>query len=286
VFSDGDGKTFAVSLPHLSAEYHWLDFSDNVKAIQVTNELAGVPGASVQLWLKINDGGQERYEVRDISGEETTTFCRDLPPENVQELALVVANSTHANRTHVLEGDVNVKGRPGCANWDGTTTTTIKQDGLTEVYLANYTFEPQWTRPLDGGGTESYFMAQGSYDMHASWSISGVSETDGCTYSGSTTWPAGVVGLQATLDLRDAGQGNPATTYDFGFGLPFKSMMVQRVCPDGYSGQVYRQLGIGFMSQPHPWDPTDQSIIGSETQDYGGVTIKREWTLKRNAIAP
>ena len=176
-----------------------------------------------------------QHEVRDVSGEETTTFCRDLPAENVQEMALVIANSTHADRTHKLKGNVNVKGRPGCSNWDGTTTTTIKQDGLTEVYLANYTFEPQWTRPLDGGGTESYFMAQGSYDMHASWSISGVSETDGCTYSGGTSWPAGVVGLQAPLDLRDAGQGNPATTYDFGYGLPFKSMMVQRVCPDGYT---------------------------------------------------
>ena len=63
-------------------------------------------------------------------------------------------------------------------------------------------------------------------------------------------------------------------------------MMVQRVCPDGYAGPVYRQLGIGFMSQPHPWDPTDQSIIGSETQDFGGVTIKREWSLSRNAIGP
>ncbi len=286
VYADGDGKTFPVALPHLSAEYHWVDFTDAVKAIQVTNGLAGVPGASVQLWLRINQGGQDRYEVRDVSGEETTTFCRDLPAENVQEMALVIANSTHADRIHKLNGSVNVKGRPSCSKWDGTTKTTIEQDGLTEVYLANYTFEPQWTRPLDGGGTESYFLAQGSYDMHASWSISGVSETDGCTYSGGTSWPAGVVGLQAQLDLRDAGEGNPATTYDFGFGLPFKSMMVQRVCPDGYTGPVYRQLGLGFMSQPHPWDPTDESIIGSETQDYGGVTIKREWTLSRNGIAP
>ena len=287
VYADGAGKTFSASLPHLSAEYHWLDFTDAVKAIQVTNDLAGAPGASVQLWLRINDGGQERFEVRDISGEETTTFCRDLPPENVQEMALVIANSTHANRTHVLHGSVNVKGRRSCGNWDGTTTTTIKRDGLTEVYTANYTFALQWTAPRDGGGTESYFLAQGSYDMHASWSLSGVSETDGCTYSGSTSWPAGAVGLQAQLDLRDAGQGNPATTYDFGFGIPFKSMLIQRTnCPDGYSGPVYFQLGLGFMSQPHPWDPTDQSIIGSETQDLGGVTIKREWSLSRNAIGP
>jgi hypothetical protein len=279
-------KTFPVSLPHLSADYHWLNFTSGVKTVQVTNELAGVAGASVQLWLKIDDGGQVRYEVRDVSGEETTTFCRDLPPENVQEMAIVIADSTSADRAHRLEGNVQVKTRPTCSKWDGTTKTTITQDGLTEVYLANYSFDPQWTGPLDGGGIESYFMAQGSYDMHASWSISGVSETDGCTYSGGTNWPAGVVGLQATLDLKDFGKGNPATTYEFGYGLPFKSIMVQRVCPDGYTGPVYRQLGIGFMSQPHPFDPTDQSIIGSETQDYGGVVIKRDWDLSRNGIAP
>ena len=28
VFADNDGKTFAVALPHLSAEYHWLDFTE------------------------------------------------------------------------------------------------------------------------------------------------------------------------------------------------------------------------------------------------------------------
>jgi hypothetical protein len=46
------------------------------------------------------------------------------------------------------------------------------------------------------------------------------------------------------------------------------------------------EFGLGFMSQPHSWDPTDQSIIGSETQDLGGATIKREWSLSRNAIGP
>ena len=287
VFSDDAGKKYPVALPHLSAEYHRLDFSEPVKTVQVTNELAGVAGASVQLWLRIDDGGEERVEVRDISGEETTTFCRELPAENVQEIALVIANSTHANRTHVLEGDVSVKGRPTCGNWDATTKTTIESNGLTEVYIANYTLAHQWTAPRAGGGTESFFLTEGAYNAHASWSISGVSESDGCTYSGSATWPAGTEGLQAQLTLRDAGKGNPETTYDVGFGYPFKAMLIRRsACPDGYSGDVYWPVGLGFASQPHPWDPTDDSIIGSETQDLGGVKITREWTLSRNAIAP
>ena len=53
----------------------------------------------------------------------------------------------------------------------------------------------------------------------------------------------------------------------------------------GYSGDVYWPVGLGFAFRPHPWDPTDDSIIGSETQDLGGMKITREWTLSRNAIA-
>ena len=209
VYADGAGKTFSASLPHLSAEYHWLDFTDAVKAIQVTNDLAGAPGASVQLWLRINDGGQERFEVRDISGEDTTTFCRDLPPENVQEMALVIANSTHANRTHVLNGSVNVKGRRSCGNWDGTTTTTIKRDGLTEVYTANYTFALQWTAPREGGGTESYFLAQGPTTCMRAGASPESPRPTGCTYSGRHELAGWRGGLQAQLDLRDAGQATP-----------------------------------------------------------------------------
>ena len=253
----------------------------------MTNELAGVPGASVQLWLRINQGGQDRYEVRDVSGEETTTFCRDLPAENVQEMALVIANSTHADRIHKLTGNVNVKGRPACSKWDGTTKTTIEQDGLTQVYLANYTFEPQWTTPLDGGGTESYLMAQGSV-RHARELEHLRSLRDRRMH---------LLGRHelARRRRRPPGAARPARRRP---GQPRDHLRLRlrpplqvddgpaHHCPDGYSGPVYFQLGIGFMSQPHPWDPTDQSIIGSETQDYPGVTIKREWTLNRNAIAP
>lgn len=147
-----EAVTLPVHLPHLSAQYHALTFSDPVKGIEVKNPFAGVPGASVQAWLRINDGGQERIEVRDLS-DERTTWCRDLPAENVQEMALVVANSTHADRSHVLQDDVTVRGTRSCGKYDGTATTTIKWDGLTEVYTTSYTMSfRSWNHAPEGGG--------------------------------------------------------------------------------------------------------------------------------------
>ena len=146
VFPGGAGVTMPVDLPHLSAQYHHLEFSDAVKGIEIKNPFAGVPGASVQAWLRIQDGGQERFEVRDLSGYETTTFCRELPSENVQEMALVVANGTHADRSHVLRDDLTARGAPSCGAYEGTSMATIKYDGLTEVYTASFTMKYVWSR--------------------------------------------------------------------------------------------------------------------------------------------
>jgi hypothetical protein len=286
VFADGEGVKLPVALPHLSAQYHDLAFSDAVKGIEVDNPLVGVPGASVQAWLRVNDGGQERVEIRDISSEDRTTFCRDIQPENVQEIALVIANSTSADRAGVLKGDVNVRGTRSCGAYDATATATIKQDGLTEVYTASYTMKPQWSIPLDGGGTETFFQTESANDMHATWSISGVSNSDGCTYSGSMSWPAGDFGLQARLDLHDFGNGDPRTLYDHGFGVPFKVGSAHRSCPNGHSDDLYWQLGHGFASQSHPWDPEGQGMTGSETQDAGGVILEHDWTLSRKQVGP
>jgi hypothetical protein len=277
----GEELTLPVALPHLSAQYHNLMFSDAARGIEVKNPLAGVPGASVQAWLLIDDGGQERIEVRDLSGQERATFCRDLPPENVQQMALVIANSTHADRSHVLRGGVKVRGARTCGGYDGTSTTTITHQGLTEVYTANYTmkFEHESTPP--GGGTETSFATPSAHDMHASWRISGTSTSDGCTYSGSASWPAGELGFEARLQLRDFGKDHPETRYEHSFGIPFKVGTVHRSCPTGHQDDRPWQLGHGFWSQPHAWDPDGQGMTGSETQTTGHVTMKHKWSLSR-----
>jgi len=286
VHTDDFGVTLPVQLPHLSAQYHDLDFSPAVKGIEVRNPFAGVPGASIQAWLRIDDGGQERIEVRDLSDDEKTTFCREFPSENVQQMALVIANSTHADRTHVLRGDAKVRARPTCGAYDGTATTTIIHQGLTEVYTASYTMKRQWSTTPPGGGLEMFFATGSAHDMHATWSISGTSTSDGCTYSGSASWPAGAPGLEARLLLRDFGKDHPETKYEHGFGVPFKVGTVHRSCPNGHQDDQPWQLGHGFMSQPHPWDPEGQGMTGSETQTTGHVTIEHDWSLSRKEIGP
>jgi hypothetical protein len=283
----GDTLALPVKLPHLSAQYHDLSVSQAVKGIEVANPLAGVPGASVQAWLRINDGGQERIEVRDLTDAEKTTFCRDLQPENVQEIALVIANGTSADRTHVLNGDVTVRGSRSCGAYDGHAKITIAyDDGLTEVYTVDYGVQFQWLSTPPGGGTETFFLGKDPELVNATWTMSGVSSSDGCTYSGSEHWPAGSPGFEAMLWLHDFGKGDPRTKYENGFGAPYKIGTVHRSCPTGYEGDQFRQLGHGFMSESHPWDPSDQGMTGSETRDHDGVTLTYEWTMSRKEIGP
>jgi hypothetical protein len=62
--------------------------------------------------------------------------------------------------------------------------------------------------------------------------------------------------------------------------------MVHKSCPNGHQIDMYWQLGHGFQSQPQPYDPDDQGITGSETQDKGYVVIKHDWSLSRKNVGP
>jgi lipoprotein-anchoring transpeptidase ErfK/SrfK len=280
--------TIPVDLPHLAAQYHAVTFSDAVKGVEVTNPLAGQTGASVQVWLKIADGGTERVEIRDWTASAKETFCREIPAENVQELVLVIANSTHTPWTHKLHDDPTVRTTGSCGAYDATSKATIKRDGLTEVYTAAYSLTPLWTRPAEGGGTESFFSTDNTkVSGNASWSMSGVSRTTGCTWSGQATIPVGPGMMQATLLTRDFGKDDPRSTYAYGFGIAFHVGEVTITCPNGDVTKQPWQLGHGFQSDPKPWDPDGQGIVGSESESHPaqGVEIKREWVLSRKAIA-
>jgi hypothetical protein len=280
-------ETIPVQLPHLAAQYHSVAFTDGVKGIEVTNPLAGQSGASLQVWLRIDAGGTERIEVRDWSGSAKETFCRQFPAENVQEMALVVANSTHASRSHVLHDDPVVRTTASCGAYDATSKVTIDRDGLTEVYTAAYSLKPAWTRPADGGGLESFFSTDNTSTAgNASWSISGVSNSNGCTYAGQSTAPTDPGMLQATLLTRDFGKDDPRTTYEYGFAIPFHVAQVTRTCPSGHSDTSGYQVGHGFQSDPEPYDPEGQGMVGSQTVTHPGVEITREWTLSHKAIDP
>ena len=78
------------------------------------------------------------------------------------------------------------------------------------------------------------------------------------------------------------GGHHPDTRYEHGFGAPFGIAWVHRSCPDGYQGDLPWQLGHGFMSQAHPWDPEGEGITGSETVEHPGVTIRYDWSLSRS----
>jgi hypothetical protein len=143
-----------------------------------------------------------------------------------------------------------------------------------------------WSRPREGGGTETLFATESAHDMHASWHISGVSNSNGCTYTGQASWPQGAEGLQARLLLNDVGKDHPDTKYDHGFGISFQVGTVHRSCPSGHQDDMGWQLGHGFQSQLHPWDPEGQGMTGSEFEDHGHVTIQHDWSISRKEIGP
>jgi hypothetical protein len=206
----------------------------------------------------------------------------------VQEIALVVANSTHDDLGHELHDDPSVRTTGSCGAYDVTAKATLQYDGLTETYTAAYTLLPMWTAPADGGGLESFFSTDNTSSMSgsSSWTISGVSQTTGCTWSGHSTSPVGPGMHQATLKTRDFGKGDPRTTYEFGFATPFHIAQVTKSCPNGHVDTGPHQVGHGFQSEPKPYDPENQSIVGAQTETQSWLTTKREWQLTRKEIGP
>jgi hypothetical protein len=274
-----------LELPHLAAAYHEFTFTDTVKQIEFENPLVGVPGASVQAWRRIEDGSSVRYEVDDWSDSEREVFCRERPGENVTDLVLVFANSTHADRDHVLTSapEPLVRTQSGCGDYDGNSSVTLRYDGLTEVYRTEYSMAGT------GGGTrdgmlESWFATPHDPGtaprMRARWEISGTSTSNGCTYSGEATWPEGETGLQALLTTRQPVSGGATGEYEHSFQIPFKLVEVQRTCPE-HSDTLFFGLGWSVDSGRKQWDPAGDGITGSKTEDHPGLTITSEWTLKR-----
>src|SRR5262245_45322158 len=85
---------------------------------------------------------------------------------------------------------------------------------------------------------------------------------------------------------RDFGTGDPHTLHAHGLCSPSQVGSAHCDCPDGPSDDLCLQLGHGFASQAHPWDPGTQGMTGTETQDAGSVIIKHEWDLSRKAVGP
>jgi hypothetical protein len=276
-----DEETIDVEIPHLSAQYDVISFDDGVKGIAVTNALAHRPGASLQAWVLIEEGGEQRVEVHDWSNRDRPTLC-ERPGENVLEIALVAGNSTHADRNHWFHDDPVVRTTSSCGGYTATTKITHTYGGLTEVYTATHELGFMWQIPLEGGGRQTYFeTADDDSAGHGTWALSG--SMNGCTISGSALLPqAGHEPPDAWLQLNDFGKDDPRTEYEWSFDTGNGVATTSSVCPEGPSTST-RQIGVSHATGPITFDPEDQTITGSNRQTFPGPipeSVEREWTLK------
>jgi hypothetical protein len=87
------------SLRILSREYYHFDFSDpKVRLVALTDpgqkHFRGSPGAGVQAFVRIGS----KWTVEDWSDGRDVSFCRDKADQDVNELVIVLSNSSYANR--------------------------------------------------------------------------------------------------------------------------------------------------------------------------------------------
>jgi hypothetical protein len=86
-------------LPHLSAAYFVFDVAPDVRSVQLThhmNDLAArVPGAELVVFVKIQGRPwQIAQDWTTLPNRNQQAFCRDNGDEDVQQLVVVISNST------------------------------------------------------------------------------------------------------------------------------------------------------------------------------------------------
>jgi hypothetical protein len=107
------------AVPRLGVRYRSYDLDDSVQQLVVDfSGLQPADALDVEAVLHVRDVGWVRRSLSD--GE--TTFCRDIPEEDLDGLLLVFADSSY---TDVVQGSYTVEPlSTPCIGWYGTTTGT------------------------------------------------------------------------------------------------------------------------------------------------------------------
>ena len=178
-------------LPHLSASYHHILFSEEDSSIifwnGVTHKLTlqsseccgsgyvvepfsgdEKKGARVQALIKLS--GQNDWQVADWTERPFVKFCRDNLAERIDELLLIISNSDK-DRERKLKPialtPIVWASNMGCAKWQGTTTLTENLGDSTLTVSANATWTPSELQPEQP--STILYKAEGTQN----WSVTG-----------------------------------------------------------------------------------------------------------------
>jgi len=207
-----------IEIPYLSVRYYRFLFpDDNVRSVyfhdglsatldwqedaEGTTILAGTPtipdpldpgGAMWRLIAKIGGQWQEWEPLQGFT-TGTVPFCRDMKAERLEELVVVLANSSHDPSRVVsppgLAPALQVSNL-ACWRWEGTATATTRESS---GYQEDTTATVVWARPQEvvpqyvpaGVETGAFLLLSGQFSTRIGGSSAG---SDGCSYSGGDAW--------------------------------------------------------------------------------------------------
>lgn len=138
-------ETFTERIPALGMRYRELTLQPAVRRLVVDGRgLRSGDDLDIEALVHVRDTGWERRSLPD--GE--TTFCRDIPADDLDRIILVLANHS---ATREIAGDLEVRPlEKPCDLWDATMTETVTWNQFGYRGESRATFTGRW-QPMDDG---------------------------------------------------------------------------------------------------------------------------------------
>jgi len=257
-------------LPHLSIRYYPFEFPDNTaSAIVIYNGIsraldlvtvddygdvfsskplsggATAKGAHLTLLVKIN--GQWKKE--ELTGVPGAMYCRDTKAERLEELMVIVSNSSVDEPTEVYpHGEYSplvFASRTGCGAWEGDANLAYRWgDAVVErIQVSTFRFEPM----IDGFFDDhtALFRAYTPVAGEFAWSATG--SNGSCSYSGGFNGSvAGGLSVFHQLPWVAGGVGYRGIVADMFWPWLQVQMVMRETCPPP-TGSTMLPWGAGAM---------------------------------------
>lgn len=285
-------------LPYLAARYFDFTFKEaETRSVMFENTFMDNHDASVsiQAFIKIEGRGWSPSPV-DLTYERQKKFCRDATLERIEELVIVIANTSFSSVTQDGKHELNPGKDPrlhvtnvGCFRYTGTVKTTFSVNApdraTVETIEAQVTFQRRTLNDgLERAGGTNFQVEIGS----AQWKMVSGSvtvDTRKCTVwtefsTGSPTITASRSDLKIYNYFASVAEPQTARRYR-GTGKHESYLVFVVVCPDMPPGLDGYRCGRGV----YTWLMTDEStgeFLNSVSAD--GSTLQGSYTGRDSVV--
>jgi hypothetical protein len=311
----GKEDSLSVSLPPLSSAYYEYIFPESTRDITFQTSLTSDPNAHV--WA-IKHVGDSWKKPEDWTAQAKPTFCRDVPDQDMDQVVIVVTNSSMTDSLKVPEAPKVVAGTKGCSGWSGTMTGTYdwhlgNNNGSSTATFTGFWVavpDPTAVYPCDSGLSDCIdYLPQGTvhwtWDAHQSPPGGNCSETrSGDSLAGAVNDPRNAGGADGVPLNSQMFVLEPDGNGHYGYWGQAAWITTERMkCSDGsstdsppsYFELSHQDSGSGVADStgntchPTTWqiDVTATKITGS-CYDWknAGSSMQEQWDLTRVGPAP